>query len=396
MHDAIRRAADELRGEIAGISRDLHDHPELSLEETRSSALLRERLAAAGFQVSAGAGSLPTAFVARTGSGGAPRVALLAEYDALPGIGHGCGHNLIAAASTGAGLVLARAAASTGPGKLPGTLLVIGTPAEETVGGKALMVRDGVFKEVDAALMVHGAAEWRVFTDSLACVSLEVTYRWRESHAVAWPEKGINALDALIQLFVALDMMKKRLGRDVRIPGVILEGGQRANIIPAKAVGAFSLRAPTSAGRDQVRAEFERTARAVADGTGCGIEIRQMDQSYDAMLTNTTLARRFKTHLSAMGIETVDTPRQNKGSLDMGNVSRALPSIHPLIAAAGPEAPLHSARFAAATLLPQAEEALMSAVKALALTAYDALSEPALLREAREEFERQTRAETPA
>jgi amidohydrolase len=387
LREAIHRAAEDLRGVIVGIGRALHADPELSLEEVRAAALLRARLAEAGFEVSEGAGGLPTAFVARLRGGASrPRVALLAEYDALPGIGHGCGHNLIAAAGVGAGLVLARASRAAGAGPLPGEILVVGTPAEETVGGKVVLVREGAFDGVDAAMMVHGGSEWRVFTDSLACVSLEVAYLGRESHAVAWPEKGINALDALIQLFVALDMMKKRLGPEVKVPGVILEGGARPNIVPARAVGAFSLRAPTSARRDEVRAGFERTARAVAEGCGCGVEIRQTDHAYDEMLTNAPLARRFRDHLAGMGISTVDGPRPNKGSLDMGNVSRAVPSIHPFMAVADPSAPLHSAAFAAATLAPRAEAAVMAAVEALALTARDVLADPDLLREARAEF----------
>jgi len=396
MKETILRAADDLAGVIAGISRDLHARPELSLEEHRSSALLQEKLAGAGFSVTAGPAGLPTAFVASLpGRATSPRVALLAEYDALPGIGHGCGHNLIAAAAVGAGLVLARAASGASP-SLPGEILVVGTPAEETIGGKVVMVRKGVFAGVDAALMIHGGTEWRAFTDSLACVAIEITYLGRESHAVAWPEKGINALDALIQLFVSLDMLKKRLGRDVRIPGIILEGGLRANIIPARAVGAFSLRAPTTARRDEVRAEVERAARAIGEATGCGVEIRQADEGYDNMVTNRALAERFRDHLGSMGIATVDGPREHKGSLDMGNVSRALPSIHPFMKVAGPDTPIHTAAFAAASVTPEAEASLLAAVKALALTAWDALSDAGLLARARAEFEREVRPGRPA
>jgi amidohydrolase len=385
--EAILRAADDLIREILGISRRLHDDPEPSGEEDRAAEFLTARLEAAGFEVEPGVAGLRTAFVARrSGRSGSPRVALLAEYDALPGIGHGCGHNLIAAAGVGAALALARAAdGGTGPG-LPGDLLVIGTPAEETIGGKIVMVREGVFDGLDAAMMVHPSIEWRVFTDSLTCVSLEVTYLGREAHAVVSPEKGINALDALIQLFIAVDTLRKRLGDEVRIPGVILEGGVVPNVVPARAVGAFTLRTPTSRMLAEVRADVERTARAIGEGTGCEVGIRQTDDVHDAMLTNEVMARRFKTHLAALGVETVDGPRRNKGSLDMGNVSRALPSIHPFIEVTGPETPLHSARFAEATTGARAEEALMKAVKAMALTAHDLMGEPGLLEQAKAEF----------
>ncbi len=346
-------------------------------------------LAEGGFEVVSGVAGLPTAFVARLrGAGSRPRVAILAEYDALPGIGHGCAHNLIAAAGVGAGLTLARAAAGQGGGPdLPGEILVIGTPAEETVGGKVILAENGVFDGLDAAMMVHAGSEWRAFADSLACASLQVTYLGRESHAAAWPEKGINALDALILLFVSLDMMKKRLGREVVIPGVILEGGVRPNIVPARAVGAFSLRAATAARRDEVRAEFEKAARAIGEASGCGVEIRQTDRPYDEMATNRALAGRFAEHLAMMGVRIVDGPRQNKGSLDMGNVSRLVPSIHPFVAIADADIPSHSAGFAAASISTRGEEALMTAVKALALTALDVLRDPVLLRSAREEFE---------
>ena len=392
MKNAILRAVDELRGEILAVSRDLHDHPELSLEEHRSASALCGILSKAGFAVETGIAGLPTAFVARlNGAHSSPTVAILAEYDALPGIGHGCAHNLIAAAAVGAGLALAHAAKAMGSQALPGTILIVGTPAEETIGGKVIMVERGLFDGIDAAMMVHAGTEWRVFSDSLACVSLEVTYSGREAHAVAWPEKGINALDALVQLYAAVSMMQKRLGRDVKIPGVILEGGVRPNIIPARAVGAFSLRAPTAARRDEVRAEFERAARSTGEALGCGVSIRQTDNPYDDMVTNRALASRFKEHLAAMGIETIDTPRLNKGSLDMGNVSRAVPAIHPFVAICDPDTPSHTAGFAAASISPRAEEALMTAVKALALTAIDALEDRSLLAAARTEFESEVR-----
>ena len=336
--------------------------------------------------MASGVGGLPTSFLARLRGGAGPRVAILAEYDALPEIGHGCGHNLIAAAGVGAGLALARAAAAHRT-VLPGEVLVVGTPAEETIGGKGPMVDAGVFEGVDAAMMAHGGSEWRVFTDSLACASIRVTFLGRESHAVAWPEKGVNALDALIQLFVAVEMMRKRLGGDVHIPGVILEGGVRPNIVPARAVGAFSLRAPTKTRLQEVRAEVERAVRAIAEAVGCRAGIEQTDHTYDEMITNVALARRYGEYLASMGIETVDTPRQHRGSLDMGNVSRAVPSLHAFMAVAGADTPVHTAAFAQATVTPAAGEALMITVKALALTAHDVLADPDLLQEVRREFE---------
>jgi len=384
LEDSLKRAVDELGPTLLEFNRDLHDHPELSMEERRSSALLAGALRDAGFDVQVGAAGLPTAFVAarRGAAGPGPRIAFLAEYDALPGIGHACGHNIIAAAGLGAGLALGRLA-----DRLAGEVLVIGTPAEETIGGKCIMVREGVFSGVDAALMIHPGSEWRVEVDSLACISLEVIFEGREAHAVAWPEKGINALDALIQMFIAVDMMKKRLGREVRIPGVILEGGVRPNIVPARAVGHFSLRAPDGAARDRLRVEFERTAAGIATATGCGHRVTATDEPYEEMMTNRALAARFDEHLRAEGIISVDGPRPNKGSLDMGNVSKVVPSLHPFIAICDRDVASHSAAFADATISPRGEAALLTAVRALALTGLDLLTRHELIEAARSEFD---------
>ncbi|MGH9869431.1 MAG: amidohydrolase [Candidatus Polarisedimenticolia bacterium] len=378
----LRAEVDVLRPILVSLSRELYEHPELSLQETRSTARVQAILQGAGFEVTSGLGSLPTAFLARRkGMGPGPRVAFLAEYDALPGIGHACGHNLIAASAVGAGLALASQA-----DRLPGEILVMGTPAEETIGGKCIMVREGRFREVDAALMIHPGQEWRVETDSLACITLEVVFTGREAHAVAWPEKGINALDALLQLFVAVEMLRKRMGRDVHMPGVILEGGVRPNIVPARAVGHFSLRAPSSPARDRVRQEFERVVAGIAAAAGCGFSVRATDEPYDDMVTNRVMAGLFREHLRTEGIATVEGPRSNKGSLDMGNVSRAVPSLHPFVAICDRDVPSHSEAFAAASVSRRGEEALLTAVRAMALTGLDLLTRPDVLAQAREEF----------
>ena len=382
LKQAVLETVDELRDSVVAVSRDLYENPELSLEEVRSSRLLGEILAGEKFEVTAAVAGLPTAFVAlrRTGRSG-PRIAFLAEYDALPGIGHACGHNLIASAALGAGLALGRHAE-----KLGGEILVIGTPAEETIGGKCIMVRKGVFEGIDAALMIHPASEWRVEADSLACVSIKVIYTGREAHAVAWPEKGINALDPMIQLFIAVEMMKKRLGRDVRIPGVILEGGVRANIVPARTVGHFTIRALDSAARDRARAEFERVAREIGSVAGCGVSFEPTDEPYDELVTNKTMAAVFAGHLEEWGITVLNGPRPNKGSLDMGNVSRVVPSLHPFISICDRIIPSHSEEFARATISKLGEDALMIAVRALALTGLDLLTRADLLEAVKKEF----------
>ncbi len=374
------------------MSRALHLRPELSLEEVESASRLVRFLRAEGFAVRRGVAGLRTAFVARKrGRRGGPRVAFLAEYDALPGIGHACGHNLIGAAAAGAGAALGRALAG-----LRGEVLVIGTPAEETIGGKAVMVDRAVFDGVDAALMFHPSTEDRVYTTSLACHSLEVTFRGRAAHAVAAPEHGINALDALIRLFLALQRLKHRLPREVRMPGVIVEGGRRANIVPDRAVGRFTLRARDLATLARVERDFRRCVREAAVATGARSTLRSLDHPYAEMITNRTLADVFKRELLRLGRRTVDTPRTKMGSLDMGNVSQRVPSIHPYVAIAPGSVPLHSRGFARLAGGARGRTGLRIATRALALTGLEVLSGDGVLEKARREFRASRRRRGPA
>ncbi|MBI4169736.1 MAG: amidohydrolase [Acidobacteria bacterium] len=367
---------------IASVSRELHRHPELSLEEKRSAGLLARFLASEGFRIRRGVAGLPTAFVARKRSRrGGPRIALLAEYDALPGIGHACGHNLIGAAAVGAGAALGRVL-----GDLQGEVVVIGTPAEETIGGKAVMAGRGVFRGVDAALMFHPSTENRVYTTSLACHSLEVIFHGRAAHAVSAPEKGINALEALIRLFNDLKRLRRRLPPEVRMPGVIIEGGRRANIVPDRAVGRFSLRARDLATLGRVEKAFRAAARAAARATGARLAIRSVDYPYAEMVTNRALAAIFKRELRRMGRRTVDAPRTRMGSLDMGNVSHRVPSIHPYVAIAPPGVALHSRAFARLAGGPRGRAGLLVAARALALSALEVMLDDGTLRRARREF----------
>ena len=378
----MERAVGTLWRSIESLSRAIHARPELSLEETRSADRLARYLRSEGFGVRRGVAGLPTAFVARKrGRRGGPRVALLAEYDALPGIGHACGHNLIAAAAAGAGAALGRVV-----GGLKGEVLVIGTPAEETIGGKAFMVDHGVFSSVDAALMFHPSCEDRVYTTSLACHSLEVTFIGRAAHAVASPEKGINALDSLIRLFLALEGIKRRLPPEVRMPGVIVEGGRRANIVPERAVGRFTLRARDLGTLARVERAFRGAVRVAARATGARSAVRSLDHPYAEMRTNRVLADVFKEELRRLGRRTVDTPRKTMGSLDMGNVSQRVPSIHPYVAIAPRRVPLHSAAFARLAGGGPGRAGLRVATRALALTALHLLSENGVLDRVRAEF----------
>jgi amidohydrolase len=385
MPDALRRrlARDVLRlaPAVEALARSLHRHPELSEQEWRSAAALCRFLRAEGFAVRRGVAGLPTAFVARKRRGRGPRIGFLAEYDALPGIGHACGHNLIGAAAAGAGAALGRVL-----GAVPGEVVVVGTPAEETIGGKVLMTARGVFRGLDAALMIHPSTEDRVYTTSLACHSLEVTYRGRAAHAVSAPERGINALDALLRLFFLVHRLRHRLPREVRMPGVILEGGRRPNIVPDRAVGRFSLRARNLRDLARVERAFRAAARRAARDTGARLTVRAVDHPYAEMRTNRVLADLFKAELAALGRRTEDGPRKTMGSLDMGNVSQRVPSIHPYVAIAPPSVPLHSPGFARRAAGRSGRAGLRAGVRALALTGLRLLADPAVLARARREF----------
>lgn len=367
---------------MLAISRQLYLNPELSGEERAASALLAGRLRREGFRVERGVAGLETAFAARLGRGGGPRVALLLEYDALPGLGHGCGHNLIAACGLGAALALADRRRDW-----RGTLGVVGTPAEETFGGKAVLADAGLFDGLEGALIVHGGREDRVFTESLACGSFEVVFRGRASHAVVEPEQGINALDALVQLYVGLDMLRRSLGARVRIPGVILEGGVRPNVVPERAVGRFSVRAPTHAARRVVHRRVVRLVEGIARATGTRFSIRPTDHPYMEMRTNRALAEAARSHFLRLGRRTNDAPRRSMGSLDMGNVSHRAPAVH-LYVDLGAPVPAHTRAFARATQAPGGRRAARVGAKVLALTALDLFTRPALRRAVRGEFRR--------
>jgi len=382
MKEEAKRLAEDLLGEMFAFCRALYEDPELSLEETRASRRLTEVLSQDGFRVQRGVADLPTSFVA-TADGGkpGPSIAILAEYDALPELGHGCGHNLIAASALGAGKVLSRLR-----GRLPGEIRIIGAPAEETVGGKARMVKEGIFRGLDAALMIHPGTEFRVHTTSLACQSIQVVFEGKSSHAVTAPDLGVNALDPLVQLYLCVDAMRKGLTPEVRIPGVIVEGGKRANVVPDRAVGQFSIRARNRAAVEAILDRIVRMAQGLSAAGGARATVIRIDEGYDEMLTNRVLADFFKQNLRALGAETNDAPRDRMGSLDMGNVSQVVPSLHAYVAVAPETGALHTREFAEATVSEGGRRGLLLAMQALAMTAIDLLTRSEALPAARREF----------
>lgn len=384
LKQAVCRAVDERREALLAVAHEIHAHPELSFQEHRAAALLARALKEAGLPVEAPAFGLETAFEARAGSAG-PTVALLAEYDALPALGHACGHNLIATAALGAGLALAALGA-----RLPGRLRVVGTPAEEQGGGKELLARAGAFDGVDAALMVHPAGVDLATMPTLALAEVEVVYHGRAAHASAMPERGVNALDALVTAYQAIAQLRQHIRSTERIHGIISEGGDAPNVVPERAAGRFYVRARNAAELAPLKQRVEGCFRAGAEATGARLEILWRDPDYLELRTNWPIAECYQANAESLGRRFVPmelVPASVAGTTDMGNVSHRVPAIHPMIAAAPAHCTIHAAEFAIHAGGPLGDAAALDGAKALAMTALDLWLHPELLVRARAAFE---------
>ena len=369
--DRILATVDSLRPEIAEANRWLHDHPELSGEERESSGYLAARAAAHGFAVERGVGGLANAFRAvKPGAGPGRRVAYLAEYDALPVVGHGCGHNMIGTAGTYAAIALGSVMDSVG-----GEVALFGTPEEETDGGKITMLEAGVFEGVSAALMVHPGIVNEIAYTSLACICPAVEFFGHSAHAAASPWKGVNALDAMIQLFVARDQLLKAMPGTVKMPGVITHGGDRANMVPDHTKAEFSIRGVNKAEAEMAYERLLDCARAAASATGARMEHRVEGNVYFDMRPDPALAALYRSNwLSVGGEQPVPPDITPHGSLDIANLSHRFPCIHPSFSITRDSSVGgHTHEFCAATVTPYAGEQLVKAIKSLALTGLDVL-----------------------
>lgn len=377
-NDLKQRAAadiDRRRNELIHLSLDLHAHPETAFEEVRSSALLADFLERNGFSVERGVCDIPTAFRASFGSG-EPRVAIIAEYDALPGVGHGCGHNIIGTASCAAGTAVRPLIEQTG-----GTLLVIGTPAEEAAGGKVYMAARGAFDGLTCAMMVHPGNRNTALAYALACLELDVEFTGRAAHAAARPEAGLNALDAMVAAFVSIGLLRQQLRDSARIHGIITDGGQAVNVIPHHTAAKFLIRTEEDDYMDDVlKPKVLACFQGAAAATGCRLTYKWGEESrYKTMRTNLALAAAYRANVEALG-RTVVTPESSRsmGSTDMGNVSHIVPAIHPAIAIAPPDVPIHTTDFRDCAASDSGHQGLIDSAKALAMTAIDVLTGPAL------------------
>ncbi|HVJ48344.1 M20 family metallopeptidase [Desulfitobacterium sp.] len=370
-----------LNQEAWNVAHEIGEHPELGYQEYFAVDVLTQFLIRHDFKVERPVAGLETAFIARfQGKKPGPRIAFLAEYDALPGVGHGCGHNLIGAASAGAGIVLSKSE------ELMGEIWVIGTPAEETSGAKVTLVEKGIFDTVDAAMMFHPGSQNVSEITTLALDALEFTFLGRSAHAAAAVQYGVNALDAMINFFNRINTLKKQISADARINGIITEGGTAPNIIPEKAVARFYLRARSRMTLDELREKVIRCAKEAASMVSAQVTWRKFEFSYDDMLTNRTMAESFAQNLRELGIKKIASPQIAMGSVDMGNVSRVVPAIHPYLALGkGMDVP-HTRDFAEAVVSPSGEHLLLLAIESLALTGWDVLNDPKLLQKIKREF----------
>ncbi|MGA2670370.1 MAG: M20 family metallopeptidase [Dehalococcoidia bacterium] len=367
---------------LVQLSLNIHDNPELGFEEEKASAWLANYLEGSGFHVERGIAGLATAFRATYGQG-SPRIALLAEYDALPKIGHGCGHNIIGVSAVGAAV-----ASKFIIDQLGGSIVAMGTPGEEGLGGKIDMVKAGAFKEIDVAMLVHPNTRNMPTEEFLACSTLEVEFFGRPAHAAGHPDKGINALDAMILAFTSINSLRQHIRGDARIHGIITDGGEAPNIVPAHSAAVFLVRALDYDYLAELKDRVLNCFTGASMASGARLEYRWRDRTYAPMKNNMILAGLFKQNLESLGrqVEAFD-PHFGLGSSDMGNVSQIVPSIHATIAIAPPEALIHTPEFAAAAASQAGHKGLLDAAKAMAMTVADIL-QPGTLDKIKQEFYR--------
>lgn len=372
-----------IRDELISISKHIHDNPEEGYKEFKANKILTETLAKYGFKVDRNFLGLGTEFIGTYGEG-SPTVAYLCEYDALPGIGHACGHNIIGTAGVAAAIGLSRVLDKAG-----GRVVVLGTPAEETSGAKVTMAGKDVFKDIDAAIMVHPSDITSESGASLAMDAVEFVFKGRSAHAAANPEQGINALNACIETFNLINALRQHVTSDIRIHGIISDGGSAPNVVPDRAAARFYVRSMKRSVLDEVTEKVKNCARAAAMGVGAEVEISNYEFSYDNMITNHTLSRIFSHNLKECGIIDIRGAENGSGSIDMGNVSHVVPAIHPYIKVSEEGVSCHTREFAEASVSPLANENMIKAACAMAITGLDIITNRELLDEIKVEFQRQ-------
>lgn len=373
---------DRLAGELLDVSHRIHARPELGFAEHHAHDLLTEVLDSHGLAVQRQAYGVDTAFEARAGAGDGPVVAVVCEYDALPGIGHACGHNIIAASGLGAGLALAAMADEFG-----GRVAVMGTPAEEGGGGKELMMRQGAFADADAAMMVHPANHELSVFHAVAVHRVAARYTGAAAHAAAAPEKGRNALDAAVLGYNAVAALRQHIRDDERIHGVFTDGGAKPNIVPATAASEWYVRSTNLTSLQSLKQRVITCLQAGADAACCEVDFVWADPPYADMNDNPALLERYLDNLGTLGRSvTPASEARVVGSTDMGNVSYQVPSIHPMIKVAPDDVPIHTPAFAEHARGPDGDAAVIDGAKALAMTAMDCWLDESVMASAQAAF----------
>ena len=364
------------RAEILEVSHRIHADPEVAFEEHRAAALIAEVIERHGFVVERGVGGLPTAVRGEVTGGlgpDGPSIGVLAEYDALPGLGHGCGHNTMAASGVGATIALAAVAP-----RFRGRIVFLGTPAEELGSGKEMLLQAGIFGGIDAALLFHPSDRTHTRVILLASEDVDVTFTGLQAHAASDPWLGRNALDAMISLFTSIGLWRQQLRPDARVHGIITDGGTAANMIPSRTTGRFMIRAHDQATYDSMRTRFEDLVRAAALATGCEGDVVFSGRS-TVMRNNEVLARLWSANLTAAGVADGEPVAELSGSSDMGNVSLVMPAIHPCLAICDEGVAGHSIEFRDAAAMPRADDVTLLAAILVAQTAWQLLDDPSLV-----------------
>jgi amidohydrolase len=366
---SARQTVDSASDALIDLSHRLHDNPETRWEEEQSSRWVAEVLADHGFDVEPGVADLPTAFAATSGSGPLT-IAICAEYDALPGVGHACGHNVIASSAVGAGLALAPLADDLGI-----TVKVMGTPAEEGGGGKILMLERGAFAGCNAAMMVHPAPMEQDHMPCLAVSHFEVHYHGKASHASAFPELGINAADAITVAQTAIGLLRQHLDKEARVHGIVTNGGDAPNVTPQHTAGEWLVRHETLARLAELEPRIDKCFEAGALATGCTWEKKPIGPAYSEMADDAEMRALYRANAEALGRSFVDlaedVAKRTAGSTDMANISLAMPTIHPMLGLDSFPVVNHQPEFAAFCATPTADKALLEGAAAMAWTCID-------------------------
>src|SRR5215472_3764970 len=379
----VASAVEAMRGELIELSHAIHAEPELALQEFKAADRLARAADRHGLAAKRETFGLKTSYVAEFGDRG-PSIAILSEYDALPGIGHACGHNIIATSGFGAAIALSKLGAN-----LPGRIRYLGTPAEERFGGKELMAREGAFERLDAAMMIHPSNLNLLTMPCIAIAEVEATYHGRAAHASAMPYRGLNALDAVITAYQAIAQLRQHIRNTERIHGIITEGGLAANIVPERAACRFYVRASDTRELAPLKARVQACFEAGALATGCRLELKWGDCDYLDLKTNWPMAEAFERNAATLGREFTPAkslPPGYAGSTDMGNVSHRVPSIHPMLSVAPPGVIIHNPEFARWAASPAGDNAVIDGAKSLAMTALDLMADAVKLEAARADF----------